>query len=164
MIRFSVLILMMVMAYPLLAGAQDAENADSFLAGRSSDEKTAEGGASSSSGKPPEAAAEPQVETDPAIVAKKVDLAKKMHQIRPTRMQVDSALERAAQSMVEAERAPFLLAMKSALNYNAIEKISVDAMVETFTLPELEAMIEYHSKPEAQSVGQEGSAGNRAHD
>jgi hypothetical protein len=38
------------------------------------------------------------------------------------------------------------------LNYEALEKISIDAMAETYTVAELEAMNEYYSKPEAKSA------------
>ncbi len=130
----------------------EAQNADDFLR---------EQGASAESPKveatkeETPVAAKPQ--ESPDMIAKKAELATKMHQIRPTRVQVDSAIEQAAMNMPEAERQPFIAAMKSVLNYNAIEKISVDAMVDTFTLPELEAMVAYHSTPEAQSVSQKMS-------
>ena len=89
---------------------------------------------------------------DEKILAKKVDLAKKMHQIRPTREQVDSAVQRTALNFPPQERASFIAAMESMLNYNAIERVSVDAMVETYSLKELESMVEYFSKPEARSA------------
>ncbi len=89
---------------------------------------------------------------DDAMLAKKVKLAKEMHNIRPTREQVDSAIRRAASKLSEYERANFMSAMKSMLNYNAIERISIDAMVETYSHKELESMVGYFSKPEAMSA------------
>lgn len=85
-------------------------------------------------------------------MAKKVALAKKMHQIRSTRDQVDAAVRSAASRLQQHERQTFIVAMQSRLNYNAIERISIDAMVETYTLKELDAMVEYFSKPEAVSA------------
>lgn len=141
--------LMFFCAISPLAFAQDAtpRDADAYLR---------EQGVATPAQAAPDAAVKPAEEAKPAespdMIAKKVELAQKMHQIRPTRDQVDSAIEQAALGMPEPERAPFIAAMKSVLNYNAIEKISVDAMAETFTLPELEAMVAYHSTPEAQSI------------
>lgn len=89
---------------------------------------------------------------DEKILAKKVKLAKEMHQIRPTRNQIDRAVRQAASNLPEYERAKYIAAMTSMLNYNAIERISIDAMVETHSLKEIEAMVEYFSKPEAQSA------------
>ncbi|PCK00078.1 MAG: hypothetical protein COA45_04145 [Zetaproteobacteria bacterium] len=86
------------------------------------------------------------------VLAKKIALAREMHKIRPTRVQVDSAIQRASLSMPSRDRRAFIGAMKGMLNYNAIERISVDAMLETYTLKELDAMVEYYSKPEATSA------------
>ncbi len=89
---------------------------------------------------------------DEAILKKKLELAKKMHQIRPTRDQVDSAVNLAAQSLQPQQRQPFINGMRSILNYNAIERISIDAMAQTYTLAELEPMVAYFSTPEAVSA------------
>lgn len=140
----------MVCSFPLISAAQEAESADSFLAKQQ--EGTSDAGTNGESGNT--APAQPLVETDAETIAKKVETAKKMHQLRPTKVQVDTALEKAAQGLPEADRAPFLTAMKGVINYNAIEKISVDAMVETFTLQELNAMYAYYSTPEAKSIGE----------
>lgn len=86
------------------------------------------------------------------VLAKKIALAREMHQIRPTRVQVDSAVMRASLVMPVRERQPFIDAMKGMLNYNAIERISIDAMIETYTLKELDSMVKYYSKPEAKSA------------
>ncbi len=84
--------------------------------------------------------------------ARKMELAQKMHDFRPVRDQVDDAINRYAQTQPEQTREGFKTAMRSVLNYQSLEKISVKAYVDTFTLPELEAMVEYYSKPEARSA------------
>ena len=84
--------------------------------------------------------------------AQRLELAKEMHKIRSTRDQVDSAVESVSQRLPEDRRMAFKSSMQNALNYNAIEKISINAMAETFTKEELEAMVEYNKKPEAQSA------------
>ncbi len=89
---------------------------------------------------------------DEATLKRKLELAKRMHDIRPTRIQVDSAVFQASMSLPVRERRGFINSMKGMLNYNAIERISIDAMVEVYTLKELEAMVEYFSKPEAKSA------------
>lgn len=91
---------------------------------------------------------------DPEILKKKLALAKKMHEIRPTGDQVRSAVERAAGGLPDYERQPFIAAMNGVLNYNAIERISMDAMIEVYTLAELEVMVDYYSKPEAISASE----------
>ncbi|HRQ60152.1 MAG TPA: hypothetical protein PLO23_01330 [Alphaproteobacteria bacterium] len=83
---------------------------------------------------------------------KRLELAKKMHELRPTKTQVMQAIEVVSQRVPEDKRAAFEGSMMGAMDFKAIEKISIDAMTETFTVPELEAMVEYYSKPEAQSA------------
>lgn len=86
---------------------------------------------------------------DENLLKEKQSLAKQMHQIRPTRLQIDGAVKRASLMLPANEREPFVNVMNSMLNYNAIERISIDAMVQTYTLAELKVMVEYFSKPEA---------------
>lgn len=84
--------------------------------------------------------------------AKRLELAKKMHEINPTSEQINAAIDDVAQVQPETEREAFKLAMRNALNYEALDKISTDAMAETYTEAELAAMVEYFSKPEAKSA------------
>lgn len=90
-------------------------------------------------------------EDDPTY-EKRLELARQMHEFRSTRDQVYSAIDQVAESQPEAEREAFRTAMRQALNYKAIEKISLDAMTEIYTVEELQAMIDYYSKPEAASA------------
>ncbi len=89
---------------------------------------------------------------DKAILDQKIILAKKMHEVRPTRSQVDTAVRRAAMMLPENERISFINVMTGMLNYNAIERISMDAMIDTYTLKELEVMVDFYSQPEALSA------------
>lgn len=79
-------------------------------------------------------------------------LSKEMHEIRPAAEQVNNAIDSVALKMPESARNDFKTKMRNFLNYRAIERISINAMAETYTLEELEAMVEYYSKPEAQSA------------
>lgn len=145
-----------IFALFLLIGSQqvfaegDAESADQFLSKQSEQEKESKN-TELSEVDASIAAAKAELE-DEAVLAKKVELAKKMHAIRPTREQVDAAVDRAAMSIPQFQRAAFIASMRSVLNYNAIERISIDSMVETYTLKELEAMVAYYSTPEAISA------------
>ena len=89
---------------------------------------------------------------DDTVLAKKIVLAENMHKIRPTREQVDAAVRQAAMNLPEYERKKFIATMKTMLNYNAIERISIDAMVEVYSLKELESMVEYFTKSEARTA------------
>lgn len=105
----------------------------------------------------PPAASAPAAEPAPAPAPdpsadKRLELARKMHEINPTQQQVTAAIDQIAAAQPEAERESFKTAMRSALNWKAIEKISIDAMAEIFTEEELTSMVEYYSKPEAKSA------------
>jgi hypothetical protein len=89
---------------------------------------------------------------DEASVARRAELAKKIHDLRPTRDQVHAAIDQAAATQPPEEQESFRMAMRNVLNYQAIEKISIDAMVEIYTEPELQAMYDFYSKPEAKNA------------
>lgn len=102
-----------------------------------------------------EDAAAPSVQAqDDASYAKRLELARKMHEINPARDQINAAIDQAAESQPEQEREAFKTAMRSVLNFQAIEKISIDAMAEVYTERELQAMVNYYSLPEAKSAGE----------
>ena len=94
---------------------------------------------------------------DDDTLKQKYDYALKIHQIRPAAEQVDSAINTVAKALPPDQRETFKVQMHAALNYHAIERISIDAMIDTFTLKELKAMYEYYSKPEAISASEKMS-------
>lgn len=96
--------------------------------------------------------AAPSWAQDAGDPAKRLELAKKMHELNPTSEQINAAIEDVAAVQPEEEREAFKLAMRNALNYAALDKISIDTMAETYTETELVSMVEYFSKPEAQSA------------
>lgn len=124
-----------------------AQSADQVIA--ASGGKEAEAVTGTDAAKKPD---QPKEELTQEQLAHKLELAKKMHQIRPTSQQIDSAIQQVARRLPEQQRQQFVTIMTESLNYNAIERISIDAMVDVFTLKELEAMVEYYSKPEAVSA------------
>ncbi len=83
---------------------------------------------------------------------KRHDLSVTMHKFHPAREQVEAAIEQAAQSQEPGEQEAFRTAMRNVLNYEAIEKISIDAMADIYSAAELQAMVDYYSKPEAKTA------------
>lgn len=82
----------------------------------------------------------------------RLELAKRMHEIRPAAMQIDNAISQVAQRLPAKDQDTFKLSMKQVLDYKAIEAQSVEAMAEIFTVSELQAMVDYYSRPEAESA------------
>lgn len=88
----------------------------------------------------------------------RLDLARQMHEFRPSKTQIDDAIAQVSAMVPEQEREAFKIAMGQVLNYKAIEELSVEAMAETYTEAELKAMVEYYAKPEAQSASDKAGA------
>ena len=82
----------------------------------------------------------------------RLELARAMHELRPSADQVDAAIDNVALRLPANQQETFKSSMRNLLNYRTIEKISIHAMAETYTEEELKAMVEYYSKPEAQSA------------
>jgi hypothetical protein len=93
-----------------------------------------------------------EVAGDQADYERRHELAEKMQELRPAREQVDSAVDQYVMQMPADQRESYRTALRSMLNYKALEKISVDAYAEVYTAQELQTMVEYFSKPEAQSA------------
>ena len=91
-------------------------------------------------------------QSEDATYEQRLELAHKMHELRPVRDQVESAVDRYAQTQPAAQREAFKTTMRNVLNYKALETVSVEAYADTFALDELKAMVEYYSKPEARSA------------
>lgn len=89
-----------------------------------------------------------------ADLEKRLELSKKLHKVMPVsvRQQIDLAIDDIAKRQPEAQREIFRSNMRNALNYQALEKISIDAMAETYTVEELQAQVDYYSLPQAKSI------------
>ena len=83
-------------------------------------------------------------------------LAEQMVEIRPVRDQVKTAIDQYVKitmaDTTDQNRQKASLALMKIINIKALQQISIDAYAEVFTHGELQAMVEYHSKPEAQSA------------
>ncbi len=102
-----------------------------------------------------EKSAEPVIEQTSSGVPdmdQRVALAEKMHDIWPVRPKVEEALDIAAQSFPEAERAAFKAGMRKAIKYDQLEEESIAAMAKIFTVPELQKMVDFYGSPEGRAV------------
>jgi hypothetical protein len=140
---------------PVLSAIQDDPPPPETLSPDAGDEGVTAGEVPvSAEAPPPSEAPIPLGVESRSDLERRIELAKEWHKIMPVsvRQQIDTAIDQVAQSQPEDSREVFKANMKSVLNYEALEKISIDAMAETYTVAELEAMNEYYSKPEAKSA------------
>ena len=83
-------------------------------------------------------------------------VAEKMLEVRPAGEQLRGALDEYIEGYLvrysDTEKQIFRASILKALNEKALEKTAVDAYAEIFTLKELEAMLEFYSKPEAKTI------------
>ena len=85
-------------------------------------------------------------------LARKIELAKEMHKIRPARKQVEEAVNQVGRNLPPLERDRFLKMVEKAFDYESLEKLSIDTMVDLFTVAELEKMVGYFGSDEAKSI------------
>jgi adenylosuccinate synthase len=86
--------------------------------------------------------------------AKKVELAKEMHKIRPAKAQVQEAVEQVSRNLGPADRDKFNRMVQKAFDYDKLEKLSSQTMVDLFTVAELQKMVDYFGSPEAKAISQ----------
>ena len=84
--------------------------------------------------------------------ATRLELSQKMHEIWPVRPKVEDALDMAAQSFDPVNRPSFKSEMRRAIDFDELEKESVEAMARIYTAAELEAMIAFYGSPEGRAV------------
>jgi hypothetical protein len=86
--------------------------------------------------------------------AERLQLATKMHEIRPAKDQVEQAVSAAANRLPQATRADFVASMMKSIDVAALEKQSIEVMAQTFSKVELEKMIGYFGSPEAKVIAE----------
>lgn len=95
----------------------------------------------------PAAAAE-----QPSDMDQRIEFARKLHEIQPASAQVTKALEQVGMQLPPQDRDAFMKTMLGAIDDKKLEDMSVQAMAEIFTLPELQRMYGYFSTPEARAI------------
>mgnify|MGYP001820151971 CR=1 FL=1 len=88
---------------------------------------------------------------------KRLELSRKMHEIWPKRPKVESALEQISEQIEPQERLRFKAGMRKAIEFDALEEGSIDAMADIFSAKELEAMIAFYGSKEGRSVSHKTS-------
>jgi hypothetical protein len=91
---------------------------------------------------------------DPKDMAERHALAKKIHEIKPVREQVEVVIGEISQRLPEANREQFRQRMIEVFEFDTLEKTSEDAMAEVFTAAELKRMVEYFGSEEAKAIAQ----------
>jgi hypothetical protein len=86
--------------------------------------------------------------------ARKEQLVNKMHEIRPARTQVEEAIEQVSRNLPPVDRDRFLRMVNKAFDYDKLEKMSKESMMELFTVAEMEKMVDYFGSPEAKAIGE----------
>ena len=87
----------------------------------------------------------------------RLKLARQMHEIWPVRPKVEGALESISYKVPKLERLKFKAAMRAAIQFEALEQASAEAMADIFTAKELEAMIAFYGSKEGRSVSHKTS-------
>jgi hypothetical protein len=83
---------------------------------------------------------------------RKIDLSTEMHTIRPAREQIDMAVEQVSNMLRSGEREAFQVAIRKMLDYEALERRSIEAMAQVFTVEELEAMVAFYRQPVSRRI------------
>ena len=84
--------------------------------------------------------------------AERLELARKLNEVNPVSRQVETSIGRVGESWGLAEKEKFQREMMAKIDINKVEQISLDALADTFTKEELQAMLDYYSKPEAARI------------
>jgi hypothetical protein len=87
-------------------------------------------------------------------LAKRIELAKKMHEIKPARDQVEQAVQQVALQLPMSDRDTFTEEILAGIDFEALETLSVRSMAEVFSEGELNAMIVYYGSAEAKSISE----------
>lgn len=93
-------------------------------------------------------------QSDAGEFERRLELSQKMHKFKPARRQIDAAIEQVSKKLQDSEQEAFILAMKSTLDYETLERHSIEAMAKVFTVEELETMIDFYKKPETKKISE----------
>ncbi len=89
-------------------------------------------------------------------LTEKLALATQLEQIRPVQSQIKSAVDRYVQLKLKdasaENRSKAAAALMQIINVKALQQISIDTYAEVYSQAELEAMVEYYTKPEAKTA------------
>jgi hypothetical protein len=93
-------------------------------------------------------------QTPPADLSQRLALARKINEITPIKGQIEAGVDHAAQRIPATKRETFKSRVMGAIDEQKLEESSINAMAQTFTLPELQRMYDYYSTPEAHAIAE----------
>ena len=93
----------------------------------------------------------------PADYEMRLKLSRDMHEIWPIRTKAEHAIDLVSRRVKEQHRAAFKAEMRKAIEFDALEKASIDAMAEIYTADELKAMIAFYGSKEGRSITHKNS-------
>lgn len=84
--------------------------------------------------------------------AQRLEMAKKLNMVNPVSRQIEASVKRVGESWGLSEKEKFQREMMAKIDMASVEKASMEALADTFTLAELQVMIDYYSKPETAKI------------
>ncbi len=98
--------------------------------------------------------AAPDTSQDDGAFIRRLELSRKIQDLRPAKDQIESAIDRYTARLPQAKREVYKSAIREVFNYKALEKASIDAYAEIYTEGELQAMYNYYKTPEAATASE----------
>lgn len=83
---------------------------------------------------------------------RRIDLARQMHEIKPLAVEIEDSVRQLSLRYPEDVRVLFVSRMMQTFDRETMTEISVKAMAETFTVAELEKMVDFYGSPEGRSI------------
>lgn len=84
--------------------------------------------------------------------SERLKLSKDLHDIRNSRERINGMIMSAADAVPEADREDFQRYVQFKIDYDALEKKSINYAAEIYTVPELKAMVAYFGSPDGQAA------------
>lgn len=88
--------------------------------------------------------------------AERIRLSKDLHDIRKSRERINNMIMSAAEAVPVADREDFQRYVQLKVDYDTLEKKSIEYAAEVYTAPELKAMISYFGSPDGQAAEAKG--------
>ncbi len=102
------------------------------------------------------AAAPVTAETPQDDKAKRLELARELHDVRRIKDRVLSDFDRIAAGLPESDQEDFKVYMEQSVDFDALEKKSIEIAAEVYTADELKAMVDYYSSNAGRSAEAKG--------